>query len=209
MTSGGAVLSRTGVLVRAQEPRVAEEWVEDMRRTLQALEHEEAKGCTARQAWRARTHELEIRVHKLRLLQEHVGGSNAAWVRRSSPHLPLDLPLMKGQPPVLDRPLSFPYHPVYGHIHHPYESPYASGPNAPGLAATTPSPAGKPNTNSALCPGRCGACDRQCSPRLCASTLVHLTGLTSGIIYGCGYPVTLCGAGGTNRKFPHFWETWT
>ena len=42
MTSGGAVLSRTGVLVQAQEPRVAEEWVEDTRRTLQALEHKEA-----------------------------------------------------------------------------------------------------------------------------------------------------------------------
>ena len=63
---------------------------------------------------------------------------------------------------------------------------------------TTPSPASKPNTNSALCPGRCGTCNRQCSPRLCALTSVHLTGLTSGIIYGCGYPVTLCGAGGTN-----------
>ena len=84
----------------------------------------EAKGCTVRQVWRAHTHELEIRVHKLQLLQEHVGGSNAAWVRRSSPHLPLDLPLTKGQPPVLDQPLSFPYHPIYGHIHHPYKSPY-------------------------------------------------------------------------------------
>ena len=99
MTSGGAVLSRTGVLVRAQEPRVVEEWVKDTRRTLQVLEHEEAKGCAARQAWRACTRELEIRVHKLRLLQEHVGGSNAAWVCHSSPHLPLDLPLTKGQPP--------------------------------------------------------------------------------------------------------------
>jgi hypothetical protein len=53
------------------------------------LGHEEAKGRTAREAWRAR----------VRLLEEQVGTSNAAQVRRSSSHVPLDLPLMEGPPP--------------------------------------------------------------------------------------------------------------
>ena len=39
-------------------------------------------------------------------------------------------------------------------------------------------------------------------PCLCASTSVHLTGPTFGIIYGYEYIVTLHGAAGTIRKFP-------
>ena len=52
--SGGAAPSGSDVLVRAQELRAVEERVEDVRRTLEALEREEAKGRAAREAWRAR-----------------------------------------------------------------------------------------------------------------------------------------------------------
>jgi structural maintenance of chromosome 2 len=56
--SGGAAPSGSGVLVRAQELRAAEERVDGARRTLEALEREEAKGRGARDAWRARTRKL-------------------------------------------------------------------------------------------------------------------------------------------------------
>ena len=99
--SGGAAPSGSAVLARTQELRAAEERVADARRTLEALEHEEAKRRSARETRRARTREVEIKEHELRLLQEQIGTSNAARVRRSSSHCPLDLPLMKGPPPCL------------------------------------------------------------------------------------------------------------
>ena len=101
--SGGAAPSGSGLLERAQELRAAEERVADARKTLEALEREEAEGRSAREAWRARTREVEMKERELRLLQEHVGTSNAARVRHSSSHCPLDLPLMKVPPLFLDR----------------------------------------------------------------------------------------------------------
>ena len=75
--SGGAVPSGSGVLVRAQELRAAEERVDGTRRTLEALEREEAKSRGARDTWRARTRELEIKKEReMRVLQEQVGSSN-------------------------------------------------------------------------------------------------------------------------------------
>jgi structural maintenance of chromosome 2 len=78
--SGGAAPSGSGVLVRAQELRAAEERVAGAKRVLVTLEREEAAGRAARDAWRARTRELEIKEHELRLLEEQVGSSNAARV---------------------------------------------------------------------------------------------------------------------------------
>ena len=101
--SGGAAPSRSGVLVRAQELRGAEEQVANARRSLEALECEEPKGWSARGAWRAHTCEVEIMEHGQRLSQEQVGASNAARVSHSSSHLPLDIPLTKCLPPVVDR----------------------------------------------------------------------------------------------------------
>lgn len=82
--SGGAAPSGSGVLVRAQELRAAEERVAQARGTLEALEREEAAARPGRDAWRARTRELQIKEHELRLLGEQVGSSNAARVRASS-----------------------------------------------------------------------------------------------------------------------------
>src|SRR5260221_7240585 len=45
----------------------AEEQLQDSRRTLEALEHEEAKRRSAREAWRARTCRIEIEERELRL----------------------------------------------------------------------------------------------------------------------------------------------
>jgi structural maintenance of chromosome 2 len=89
--SGGAAPSGSGVLVRAQELRAAEERVEDVRRTLGALEREEVAGRTRRDAWRACTRELEIKEHELRLLEEQIGSSNAARVRVDPRFLSLSL----------------------------------------------------------------------------------------------------------------------
>lgn len=79
--SGGAAPSGSGILVRAQELREAEERVVKARGRLEALEHEQVARRAARETWRARTRELEIKEHELRLLQEQVGSSNAARVR--------------------------------------------------------------------------------------------------------------------------------
>ena len=79
--SGGAAPSGSGVLVRAQELRAAEERVAQARATLDALEREEAAARPGRDAWRARIRELQIKEHELRLLEEQIGSSNAARVR--------------------------------------------------------------------------------------------------------------------------------
>jgi structural maintenance of chromosome 2 len=79
--SGGAAPSGSGILARAQELREAEERVRKARSKLEALEREQVARRAAREAWRARTRELEIKEHELRLLQEQVGSSNAARVR--------------------------------------------------------------------------------------------------------------------------------
>ncbi|KAH9009648.1 condensin subunit, partial [Lactarius pseudohatsudake] len=72
--------SGSGVLVRAQELRAAEERVAQARGTLEALEREEAAARPGRDAWRARTRELQIKEHELRLLEEQVGSSNASRI---------------------------------------------------------------------------------------------------------------------------------
>jgi len=79
--SGGAAPSGSGILARAQELRVAEERVAAARRALAALEREEVARRAARDKWRERTREIEIKEHELRLLEEQVGGSNATRVR--------------------------------------------------------------------------------------------------------------------------------
>ncbi len=79
--SGGAAPSGSGVLVRAQELRATEERVAAARRTLAELEREEVTRRAARDKWRERTREVEIKEHELRLLEEQVGSSNAARVR--------------------------------------------------------------------------------------------------------------------------------
>ena len=70
-----------------------------MLRTLEALERAETKGCAARGAWRARTCEVEVEEHELRLMREEVGSSNTLRVRCPSSHLPLDLALIRGVAP--------------------------------------------------------------------------------------------------------------
>ena len=97
--SGGAAPSGSGILVRAQELRAAEERVAAARRTLAGLEREEVARRAARDKWRERTRELEIKEHELRLLEEQVGSSNAARVRYiSQAFLVLKRPLL----PALD-----------------------------------------------------------------------------------------------------------
>jgi structural maintenance of chromosome 2 len=79
--SGGAAPSGSGVLVRAQELRAVEERVAAARRTLAEFEREEVARRAARDKWKERKRELEIKEHELRLLEEQVGSSNASRVR--------------------------------------------------------------------------------------------------------------------------------
>jgi structural maintenance of chromosome 2 len=79
--SGGAAPSGSSVLVRAQEPRAAEERVVGAQRTLAALEGEDVAARAKRDVWRARTRGVEIKEHELCLMEEQVWSSNAARVR--------------------------------------------------------------------------------------------------------------------------------
>jgi hypothetical protein len=86
--SGGAAPSGSGILARAQELRAVEERVAAARRTLGELEREEVARRAARDKWRERKRELEIKEHELRLLEEQVGSSNASRVRCLFPGFP-------------------------------------------------------------------------------------------------------------------------
>ena len=58
--------ARSRILVRAQKLRGAEERVAAAQRTLAELEREEASRRAARDKWRERMRELEIKEHELR-----------------------------------------------------------------------------------------------------------------------------------------------
>lgn len=80
MLSGGSAPSSTGTLVKIQELLEAERKLSEARRRLEELENAEAKGKAGRDMWKKLNHELEIKEHEMRLLQEQVDGSNASRV---------------------------------------------------------------------------------------------------------------------------------
>ncbi|EPQ53318.1 condensin complex subunit SMC2 [Gloeophyllum trabeum ATCC 11539] len=76
--TGGAAPSASGVLVKVQELLDAEAKLNEAKSRLDALEREEERSRSAREKWKKLVRELEIKEHELRLLEEQVGGSNAA-----------------------------------------------------------------------------------------------------------------------------------
>ena len=78
--SGGAAPSSSGVLVKVQELQRAERALAEARSRLESLEGEIERGRAGREQWRRMAGELEIREHEMHLLEEQVGGSNAARV---------------------------------------------------------------------------------------------------------------------------------
>ena len=80
--SGGAAPSGSGVLVRVQELQSAERRLKEARGRLEAIERDMESARAGREVWRRLSGDLELREHEMRLLEEQVGGSNAARVSR-------------------------------------------------------------------------------------------------------------------------------
>lgn len=79
--TGGAAPSGSGILIRAQELMEIGGRLETARRALEGLEREGERKRQAREEWRRLKGELEMKEHEGRLMEEQVGGSNAARVR--------------------------------------------------------------------------------------------------------------------------------
>lgn len=79
--SGGAAPSGSGILVKVQKVKEVEARLREARTVLE----QDAKGPERqkREAWKQLSRELEIKEHEVKLLEEQIGGSNAAVV--SSP----------------------------------------------------------------------------------------------------------------------------
>ncbi|KAJ7671669.1 condensin complex subunit SMC2 [Mycena polygramma] len=75
--SGGSASNTTGVLIRVQELLEAEERLEKARAQLQELENSQGKSQKARDEWKARVKELDMKEHELKLMEEQMQGSNA------------------------------------------------------------------------------------------------------------------------------------
>lgn len=69
--------------MRVQELLDAERKLGEAQGTLATLEREYERSREGRERWRKLSKELDIKEHEMRLLEERVGGSNAARVRAS------------------------------------------------------------------------------------------------------------------------------
>ncbi|KAH9917715.1 condensin complex subunit SMC2 [Fomitopsis serialis] len=80
MLSGGSAPSGNGTLIKVQELLEVEGKLGEARGRLQILEQQEQRDRAGREKWKSLARELEIKEHEMRLLEEQVGGSNAARV---------------------------------------------------------------------------------------------------------------------------------
>lgn len=78
--SGGSAPSGSGILVKVQELQQAERRLREAEERLTVLEREAERTTANRESWRKLSAELEIKAHEMHLLEEQVGGSNAARV---------------------------------------------------------------------------------------------------------------------------------
>lgn len=79
--SGGAPPSGSGMLLRVQELLEAERGLDQAQARLAESERGEGAGRERRERWKKLSRDVEIKEHELRLLDEQIGGSNAARVR--------------------------------------------------------------------------------------------------------------------------------
>lgn len=79
--SGGAPPSGSGMFLRVQELLDAEKACDQARARLAELERGEEAGRDRRDRWKMFSRDVEMKEHELKLLDEQIGGSNAARVR--------------------------------------------------------------------------------------------------------------------------------
>jgi structural maintenance of chromosome 2 len=78
--SGGSAPSSSGLLVKVQELKEVDTLLEAAKLTLRNLERDDEKNRGTKEAWQKLARELEIKEHEVKLLDEQLGGSNAALV---------------------------------------------------------------------------------------------------------------------------------
>lgn len=78
--SGGSAPSSNGVLVKVQEILEVEGRLGEARGRLEVLERNYETEREGRERWKKMAKELDIKEHEMKLLEEQVGGSNAARV---------------------------------------------------------------------------------------------------------------------------------
>ncbi|KAG8828897.1 Structural maintenance of chromosomes protein 2, partial [Serendipita sp. 399] len=76
--SGGSAPQSSGILVKVQELKQVERALQEAKALLQKLEQEEQRNSSVRSAWMAAKRELDIKSHELTLLEQQIGGGNAA-----------------------------------------------------------------------------------------------------------------------------------
>ncbi|KAJ7430538.1 hypothetical protein B0H11DRAFT_897731 [Mycena galericulata] len=76
--SGGSAPSTSGIFVRVQELLEADEKLETAQTELAELERMQGKMQKARDEWKTRVKELDMKEHELKLVKEQMQGSNAA-----------------------------------------------------------------------------------------------------------------------------------
>ncbi|KAG8919304.1 Structural maintenance of chromosomes protein 2, partial [Tulasnella sp. 418] len=76
--SGGAAPSGSGILVKVQKLKEVERRLKEAKNALANLEREADRGREGRETWKKCIRELEIKEHEVRLLEEQVGGGDAA-----------------------------------------------------------------------------------------------------------------------------------
>ncbi|KAL4247183.1 SMC family protein [Abortiporus biennis] len=78
--SGGSAPSSSGVLIKVQELLDAERRLGEAIGKLEVIEKTYESGRKGRESWKRDVKELELKEHEMKLLQQQVGGSNAAKI---------------------------------------------------------------------------------------------------------------------------------
>jgi len=78
--SGGSAPSSSGLLIRVQELKGVEKALERAKAAFRRLEEEETKNANVKNQWANAKRELDIKIHEVTLLEQQIGGSNAARV---------------------------------------------------------------------------------------------------------------------------------
>lgn len=79
--SGGAALSSGGILVKVQDLKKMERRLKSVQSELAEIDNESRSGGRQkREAWKNLSRQLEIKTHEVRLLEQQIGGGDAAIV---------------------------------------------------------------------------------------------------------------------------------
>lgn len=79
--SGGSAPTSSGLLIKVQELKEVEGALNKAKAVYQQLEQEERRNQAIKTAWSNAKRDLDIKTHEVSLLEQQIGGGNAARVR--------------------------------------------------------------------------------------------------------------------------------